>query len=166
MMEKNPFDIPGYCNAVASAANAASPLAAAALEDLLGQAREQAAFAQAFVTGSAGAQAEALETLAREFAAKWLRHFAPPSGAAAGARYQAALQAHGAALAAIAAEASRKFSAELADDSGAPITSVRELQALWIDCGERAFAEAAHGEAFAAGLAELLAAWVELKATA
>jgi hypothetical protein len=38
------------------------------------------------------------------------------------------------------------------------------LRALWIDCGEAAWAEAAHREAFAAALAELLAAWVELRA--
>ncbi len=45
-----------------------------------------------------------------------------------------------------------------------PITSLRELQALWIDCGEAAYAEAARREEFALAQAELLMALVELRA--
>jgi hypothetical protein len=45
-----------------------------------------------------------------------------------------------------------------------PITTLRELHALWIDCGEAAYAAAAHREDFAEAQAELLAAFVELRA--
>ncbi len=45
-----------------------------------------------------------------------------------------------------------------------PITSLRELQALWIECGEAAYAEAARREEFASAQAELLMALVELRA--
>jgi hypothetical protein len=46
------------------------------------------------------------------------------------------------------------------------VTTLRELHALWIDCGEAAWAAAAHGEEFAEAQAELLAAHVELAAMA
>ena len=45
-----------------------------------------------------------------------------------------------------------------------PITTLRELHALWIDCGEAAYAAAAHRDEFAEAQAELLAAFVELRA--
>ena len=45
-----------------------------------------------------------------------------------------------------------------------PITSLRELHALWIECGEAAYGEAARREEFAAAQAELLMALVELRA--
>jgi hypothetical protein len=69
---------------------------------------------------------------------------------------------------AIAMGANQRLSAALADSGpGAPpITTLRELHALWIECGEAAYAEAAHTEEFAAAQAELLGALVELKAAA
>ena len=45
-----------------------------------------------------------------------------------------------------------------------PITSLRELHALWVECGEAAYSQAAHREEFAAAQAELLSALVELRA--
>jgi hypothetical protein len=55
----------------------------------------------------------------------------------------------------------------MADDAGLPpISSLRQLHELWVDCGEAAWAEAAHGDEFAEAQAELLAAWVESCAAA
>ena len=48
------------------------------------------------------------------------------------------------------------------DASGPPVTSLRELCDLWVECGEQAYAQAAHREDFAAALAESLAAAIEL----
>ena len=47
---------------------------------------------------------------------------------------------------------------------GAAHHNLRELHSLWIDCGEAAYAAAAHRDEFAAAQAELLAAFVELRA--
>lgn len=90
----------------------------------------------------------------------------PAAGGAALQRYQAAAQQFGVLLNEAAIDAGRRLGAALAaggpDDP--PVTTLRELRALWIDCGEAAWTAAAHREAFAAALAELLAAWVELRA--
>jgi hypothetical protein len=87
------------------------------------------------------------------------------AGAAAMTRWQAATQRFGLQIAAIANDASLRLIAQLrSDDAGLPpVTSLRQLHALWIDCGEAAYAAAAHGDEFAAALAELLDAWVELQ---
>jgi hypothetical protein len=87
-----------------------------------------------------------------------------PADAAMAKRWQAAMQRFGLQIAAIANDASRRLVAQLlADDAGLPpVTSLRQLHALWIDCGEAAYAEAAHGDEFAEAQAELLGAWVEL----
>jgi Poly(R)-hydroxyalkanoic acid synthase subunit (PHA_synth_III_E) len=68
-------------------------------------------------------------------------------------------------LAGIAADAAARFATELGrgDSDARPITSLRELFELWIDCGEAAWAAAAHREAFAVAQAKLLAAIVELR---
>jgi class III poly(R)-hydroxyalkanoic acid synthase PhaE subunit len=47
--------------------------------------------------------------------------------------------------------------------AGPPVTSLRQLHELWVECGERAYAAAAHSEEFAAAQAELLSAMVELR---
>lgn len=80
-------------------------------------------------------------------------------------RYRAAWQSYSQQIARIANDAFRRLAAELArtDAAAAPISSLRELHELWVDCGETAYAAAAHGEAFAAAQAELLAAFVELR---
>ncbi|HEY5559710.1 MAG TPA: poly(R)-hydroxyalkanoic acid synthase subunit PhaE [Steroidobacteraceae bacterium] len=88
------------------------------------------------------------------------------SGAAVMMRWQAATRRIGQQIAAIANDAFRRLSAALATNDAAlpPITSLRELHELWIECGEAAYAAAAHGDEFADAQAELLSAWVELRA--
>ena len=83
-------------------------------------------------------------------------------------RWQAAVQRFAQQVAAVANDASRRLSAALmAEDAGLPpITSLRQLHELWVDCGEAAWAAAAHGDEFAEAQAELLAAWVESCAAA
>ena len=82
-------------------------------------------------------------------------------------RYQQAMQGIALQANAIATECRRSASPRRSHDRGPrrrPITTLRELHALWIDCGEAAWAAAAHREEFAAAQAELLAAFVELRA--
>jgi len=99
----------------------------------------------------------------------------PPAAANVGAgagpaflRWQGAARRFAGVTSAIAVDASRRFAAALGQTGpdAPPITTLAELHALWIDCGEAAYAEAAHGDDFAAAQAELLAALVELRAAA
>jgi hypothetical protein len=66
-------------------------------------------------------------------------------------------------LVAAAAEAAGKLIATLAatDASLPAVTSLRQLHDLWVECGEQAYAAAAHRDDFAAAQAELLAAAIE-----
>jgi hypothetical protein len=66
----------------------------------------------------------------------------------------------------IAADAFERLSAALtsSDPEAAPITSVRALHELWIDCGEAAYAAVARTPAYAEAQSELLAAIVEWRA--
>jgi hypothetical protein len=81
-------------------------------------------------------------------------------------RYQQAAVRVGQLLSDAAADAVRRLDAALAADGpdALPITSLRELQTLWIDCGESAWSAAAQREEFAVAQAELLAAWAALRA--
>lgn len=95
----------------------------------------------------------------------------PPAGSAAGgtaawARYQRATARSAELAAAIALEAGRRLAEALAPagPQAPPITSLRELRALWIECGEAAYGEAARRDEFAAAQAELVMALVELRA--
>ena len=102
--------------------------------------------------------------------------FVPPGLAAAGGspahagaaflRYQQAMQGFTAQASAIAVNAGERLAAALARSGpeAPPITTLRELHALWIDCGEAAYAAAAHRDEFAEAQSELLAAFVELRA--
>jgi hypothetical protein len=83
---------------------------------------------------------------------------------AAMARCQRAWQALATQAAGIAADASRRLAAALADEDPAatPVTSLRELHDLWVECGEEAWAAAVHQDSYAAVQAEWLAAIVEL----
>ena len=93
----------------------------------------------------------------------------PPSGSgAAFERYQRAAARSTELAASIAHDASRRLAEALAASGpeAPPITSLRELHALWIECGEAAYAEAARREEFAMAQAELLMALVELRAAA
>jgi hypothetical protein len=82
------------------------------------------------------------------------------------ARYQSAAARWAAVMAVIAADAGRRLVAALsqAGPDTPPITRLAELQALWIDCGEAAWREAAGGDEFATAQGELLMALAELGA--
>ena len=95
-----------------------------------------------------------------------------PPGAGAGEtgaawiRYQQATERYARQATAIALDASDRLRVALAatGPEAQPITSLRELHALWVECGEAAYSQAAHREEFAAAQAELLSALVELRA--
>lgn len=80
-------------------------------------------------------------------------------------RYQQAAKRVGKLLNDAAADAGRRLGTALdaVGPEAPPITSLRELQTLWIDCGEAAWSVAAHREEFAQAQAELLSAWVALR---
>lgn len=110
------------------------------------------------------------------FAEQYLRLFAFPApapavavSAATGAawqRYQQAAERFGCLLNEAATDAARRLGEALArtGPDAPPITSWRELHALWIDCGEAAWSAVAHREDFASAQAELLVALVALPA--
>ena len=120
-----------------------------------------------------------LEGIQRALAAHYQGLFTPPApaalaapgGANAGAafvRYQEAAARSGVLVAEIAREASGRFARALAagGPDAPPITSLRELHALWIECGEAAYHDAAHREDFAEAQAALVGALAELAAQA
>jgi class III poly(R)-hydroxyalkanoic acid synthase PhaE subunit len=80
-------------------------------------------------------------------------------------RWQRAASHVGELLSAVATEAVAKLLAALSgpDASGPSVTSLRRLHDLWVECGERAYATAAHSEEFAAAQTELMAAMVEMR---
>lgn len=85
---------------------------------------------------------------------------------AATLRWHAATRRFGQQAAAIAVDASQRFARLLlSDDAGLPpVTTLRQLHELWIECGEAAYAAAASGDEFVDAQVELLTAWVELRA--
>jgi Poly(R)-hydroxyalkanoic acid synthase subunit (PHA_synth_III_E) len=142
-------------------------------------------FAQGFaalagaVRGPGGTGPATPEALQESLAAGFQRLFAPAGFAAAApaataaagsgaawARYQRATARSAELASAIALDASRRLAEALAQSGpeAPPITSLRELHALCIECGEAAYGEAARREEFAAAQAELLMALVELRA--
>jgi len=134
---------------------------------------------QAFARLAAAAIATdpATSGAAQVFAAQYRRLFAQPELPAAEVdaavtgesvrRYQRAVEQAGKLLNEAAADAGRRLGAALADNGpdAAPITTLRELQTLWIDCGEAAWSATAHRKEFAEAQAELLAAWAALCAS-
>ena len=80
-------------------------------------------------------------------------------------RWQRAASRMSELLAIVATAAVEKLIAALSgpDASGPPITSLRQLHGLWVECGERAYSVAAHSDDFAAAQAELLSAMVEMR---
>ena len=92
----------------------------------------------------------------------------PATPAVALVRYQQAAERFGRLLAEVAIDAARRLGAALADDrpDAGPITTLRALHEIWIDCGEAAWASAAHREEFAAAQAELISALAALRAPA
>ncbi len=81
-------------------------------------------------------------------------------------RWQRASRELGEQAALIAADAFQRLSAALTstDPAAVPITSVRALHELWIECGEAAYAEVARTPAYAQAQSELLAAIIEWRA--
>jgi len=152
-----------------SAASGVPPFMAAWLE-------AQQAFAR--LAGAALATTPAASAAPQSFVEPYRQLFTMPAFPAAGVntsgpdasmrRYQQAAERVGKLLNEAAADAGRRLGTALADDGpdAVPITSLRELQALWIDCGEAAWSAAAHREEFAQAQAELLAAWVALRVAA
>jgi hypothetical protein len=131
------------------------------------------------VRGPGGAGPGAPEALLESMAAGYQRLFAPAGfaatapaaapaagGGAAWARYRRAAARSAELASAIALDAGRRFAEALSrtGPEAPPITSLRELHALWIECGEAAYGEAARREEFAAAQAELVMALVELRA--
>ena len=118
------------------------------------------------------------EALRQPFIERYRQLFMPPGFAAAGdrparagaafLRYQQAMQVFASQVNAIATDAGARLAEALARSGpeAPPITTLRELHSLWIDCGEAAYASAAHREEFAEAQAELLNAYVELRAGA
>lgn len=118
------------------------------------------------------------EALRAPFTKRYLRLFTPEGawtpGAMTGAggvspaylRWQRASQKLGEQAALIATDAFQHLSSALtsSDPEAAPITSVRALHDLWIECGEAAYAAAARTPAYAQAQTELLAALVEWRA--
>ena len=81
-------------------------------------------------------------------------------------RFQAAAARWAELISRIAQDAGGRLAMALqqAGPDAVPITSLAALRALWVDCGEAAYAEAARRDDFAAAQAELLMATAELSA--
>ena len=92
----------------------------------------------------------------------------PAASAPSFLRFQAAAARCAELMSVIAQDAAGRLARALqeAGPDAPPITSLAGLRALWIDCGEAAYAEAARQEGFAAAQAELLMATAELTASA
>jgi hypothetical protein len=119
-----------------------------------------------------------IEALRTPFTERYRRLFTPESAWTASAttgargaspaclRWQQASREMGEQAALIAADAFQRLSAALtsSDPEDAPITSVRALHELWIECGEAAYAAVARTPAYAQAQSELLAAIVDWRA--
>jgi len=142
------------------------------LEQLAGWLEAQAAFARLAAAGVSAnpGMGEGPELFAdafrRLFPVPEFPSAASPAGNEALPRFQAALQGFQALLNEAALDAGRRLVSALAESGpqAPPIQSVRELRALWIDCGEAAWSAMAHRDPFAAALAELLVAWAAMRA--
>lgn len=90
------------------------------------------------------------------------------AGGGAFLHWQRASERYAGLVAAIANDAFARLSRSLGESGPAaePITTLAALHALWVDCGEAAWAQAAHREDFAEAQAELLAALAGLKSAA
>ena len=160
----------GSDSAADAAASAAQQRLAAFAADYAGLA------AAAFAARQPGGLS--LEAFSAPLVERYQRLFMPPGllpvhpeagqASAAWSRMQQASQRYAQIALAIATDAGRRLVAALSvsSASAAPITTLRELHLLWVDCGEAAWAAAVHGEDFAEAQAELLAALVELRAGA
>lgn len=116
------------------------------------------------MTGESGLAPGPVAELAGRYRHLLMPGAAPqPSADAVPARWQRASAAMLRQAQAIAADAQRRLADALAESGPAatPVTTLRELFELWVECGEAAWASAAHRDDFAADQAEWLAALVE-----
>ena len=123
--------------------------------------------------GPAGGLEQLRDALKEKFARLYLPAIGPLQGQqqtgerlmAATLRWQRAAARISELLAAVAADAVEKLIAALTGPgaSGPPVTSLRQLHDLWVECGERAYAGVAHGDDYAAAQADLLMAMVEMR---
>lgn len=132
--------------------------------------------AAAFAQWQAGGAS--LDAFSAALVERYQKLFTPPGlapanpeaaqGGAAWLRVQQARARYAQLALEIATDAGRRLVATLSASGPAapPVTTLRELHALWIECGEAAWAAAAHREEFAEAQAELLAAHVEFAASA
>ena len=144
----------GYAEAMASlAATLTRPSAVAAAGPAAIQASLAKTYRQLFTVGPPDVGASPVST-------------APAASAPAFARFQAAAARWAELMSAIAQDAGGRLATALqqAAPDAPPITSLAALRALWVDCGEAAYADAARRDEFAAAQAELLMATVELSA--
>ena len=150
-------------------------------EDYLGITRELWKLVEAQVSQEPGSPSQALEKgldqLRNALKEKFERLYVPAFGPlhaqqaaterlmATTLRWQRAAARVSELLSAVATDAVAKLVVVLSgpDASGPPVTSLRQLHDLWVECGERAYATAAHSEDFAAAQTELLTAMVEMR---
>ena len=145
---------------------------------LTGYAEAMASLAATFAH-SANAAAQGPAALQASLAEGYLRLFtvgvhgagpapvSPSPATPAFARFQTAAARWAGLMSAIAQDAGGRLATALQDtgQDAPPITSLAALRALWVDCGEAAYADAARRDEFAAAQAELLMATVELSAS-
>ena len=150
-------------------------------DDYLGITRDLWKLVESHASGESGASSQvpgdSLDPLRNALKEKFERLYGPAFGPlhaqqlsveslmSTTLRWQRAATRVGELLSAVATDAVEKLIGALAgpDTSGPPVTSLRQLHELWVECGERAYAAAVHSEDFAAAQAELLAAMVEMR---
>ncbi|HEX9708212.1 MAG TPA: poly(R)-hydroxyalkanoic acid synthase subunit PhaE [Steroidobacteraceae bacterium] len=156
----------------AGAAAAGSDPGADAMRRLMEFGRDYTGIAAAFWSQMqskepdySGLQSGLIERYRRLFMPVVAAAAAPAETGAAFIRSQRAAERFGRHASAIAIDASERLTAALSatGPDAPPIASLRELHELWIECGEAAYAAAAHREDFAEAQAEFLAAMVELR---
>ncbi|MBF8291569.1 MAG: phaE [Steroidobacteraceae bacterium] len=150
-------------------------------EDYLGITRELWKLVESQLSQEAGTPSQTLEKgldqLRNALKEKFVRLYVPAFGPlhaqqaaterlmSTTLRWQRAAARVSELLSAVAADAVARLVAVLSgpDASGPPVTSLRQLHDLWVECGEQAYATAAHSEDFAAAQTELLTAMVEMR---
>ena len=146
----------GYAQALASlAATFSAPSGAFAPGPAALQASLAEGYRQLFAVGMSGVGSAPAST-------------GPAASGPSFLRFQAAAARWAELMSVIARDAGGRLARALqeAGPDTPPITSLAGLRALWVDCGEAAYAEAARQEGFAAAQAELLMATAELTASA
>jgi len=150
-------------------------------EDYFGITQELWKFVESRASATPGTQRQAAasgldqlrDSLREKFERLYVPAFAPLHGQqlagerlmATTMRWQRATARMSDLLAAVAADAVERLLSALTgpEASGPPVTTLRQLHDLWVECGERAYAAVARGDDYAAAQAELLMAMVEMR---